>query len=187
MSNYRQITDEIRAFLATADRACTPELTSLASEFAILCQEANGRLRRCIDYLRHGRRSEAIQLGESQPLLLDVVTALEFPEIDDWQQVCTAYGLALGAGDDGSGPRAQRSLRPGANPGRVACAATFARLVAGDRWQRLTVLRELSRRDLRNPAWQEDIRALEQRACGKYRLKRWPRLRPGNSRRSIAS
>src|SRR5579859_6359233 len=90
MSDYRQVTDEIRAFLATADRARTPELSSLATEYAALCQEANGRLRRCLDYLRHGRRSEAIQLAESQPLLLDMVTALDFPEIDDWQQVCTA-------------------------------------------------------------------------------------------------
>lgn len=163
MSDFRQVTDEIRAFLATADRARTPELNSLATEFAGLCQEANGRLRRCLDYLRHGRRSEAIQLAESQPLLLDVVTALDFPEIDDWQQVCAAYGLA----------RSARVMMEAARELNEAYAPeqTLAELLARQRSlalsraplaQRLTVLRELSRRDLRNPAWQEDIRGLEQ-------------------------
>lgn len=163
MSDYRQTTDEIRAFLSTADRARTPELNSLANEYAGLCQEANGRLRRCLDYLRHGRRTEAIHLAESQPLLLDVVTALDFPEIDDWQQVCAAYGLSRSARVM---MEAARELNEAYAP-EQSLSALLARqrslaLSRAPLSQRLTVLRELLRRDVRNAAWQEDLRTIEQ-------------------------
>ncbi len=97
MSDYRQVTDEIRAFLATADRARTPELNSLATEYGRCARRRTNASGAVSIILRHGRRTEAIQWAESQPLLLDVVTALDFPEADDWHQVCNAYGLPRSA------------------------------------------------------------------------------------------
>ncbi len=163
MADYRQTIEEIRTYLASADRAPVPGLNDLASAYASLCREANGRLRRCVDYLRRGHRSEAIHLAECQPPLLDMVGALDFPELAEWEQVCASFGL-------------ERAGRPMMEAGREVNEAyaeeqPMAELLARHRSlalsraplpQRLKIVRELAQRDARNPAWQEDVRALEQ-------------------------
>ena len=41
-----------------------------------------------------GLRSEAIQFAESEPRLLDAVTALDFPERTEWDELVGIYSLA---------------------------------------------------------------------------------------------
>ena len=94
MADYQFVVDRVRGFVTGADQTRTDALTEMAANFAELCQEANTRLRRCLDYLRRGLRSEAIHLAETHPNLLDMVAALDIPEIDEWEQLCAAYELA---------------------------------------------------------------------------------------------
>jgi hypothetical protein len=94
MADYQLVADRVRGFVTGADQTRSDALAELAANFAELCQEANARLRRCLDYLRRGLKSEAIHLAESHPNLLDMVAALDIPEIDEWEQLCAAYELA---------------------------------------------------------------------------------------------
>src|SRR5687767_9088108 len=94
MTDYNVVVDNIRAFLSSVDQTRTEGLADLASEYAALCREANARLRRCGDYLRRGMRTEAVHLAEAQPSLLDLVAALDFPELQEFQNTCSIYELS---------------------------------------------------------------------------------------------
>jgi len=63
------------------------------------------RLRHSSQYLQKGLRSEAIHLAEQAPSLLDLVAALDLPEVQDWAQICFQYDLpqapAVAAGSRG--------------------------------------------------------------------------------------
>src|SRR5947209_5418755 len=93
MSNHQQVVDDIRAFVRAVDQTNQSYLGDLASAYASLCREANDRLRRCVDYLHRGLRSEAIHLAEAQPSLLDLVAALDLAELEEWENACVMYGL----------------------------------------------------------------------------------------------
>ena len=56
MADYQLTIDKIRAFVSAADQTKTPQLVELATEYATLCNEVNGQLRKCTDYLRRGLR-----------------------------------------------------------------------------------------------------------------------------------
>ena len=48
---------------------------------------------KCQRLLQQGLRSEAIQLAEVQPRLLDAVASLDFPERGAWDELVQMYGL----------------------------------------------------------------------------------------------
>src|SRR5580692_2555580 len=94
MANYHQIVDQLRAFVQSSDQTRNAFLESLASSYAEACVEVNQRLGRCHRLLQQGLRSEAIQLAESEPKLLDGIAALDFPERADWDELVQIYELA---------------------------------------------------------------------------------------------
>src|SRR4051812_43580101 len=93
MPDYQQVVDAIRAFANSLDQTRSDEVPELATSYALLCREANDRLRRCADYLHRGLRSEALHLADTPPILLDMVAALDIPELPDWEKACFAYDL----------------------------------------------------------------------------------------------
>src|SRR5713226_10194189 len=93
MVDYQRVVDEIRSFLQSNDQALTDSLKALAVEYAGACQEVNQRLRRCADFLHQGLRSEAIQLAQAEPALLDQVAVLDFPERAQWEDLSLTYSL----------------------------------------------------------------------------------------------
>ena len=69
-------------------------LQGVAADYSLAIDEANERLRQCGALLRKGLRSEAIQLCELEPNLLDVVGILDFPERDTWSELLSLHGLS---------------------------------------------------------------------------------------------
>jgi hypothetical protein len=67
----------------------------LAEDFVAACQAANLRLQQCEAMIKAGDRHQAIQLAETTPNLLDVVTVLEFRGSDDWRAYCQQHGLPV--------------------------------------------------------------------------------------------
>jgi hypothetical protein len=65
----------------------------LAEDFIQACHAANVRLQQCEAMIQAGDRHQAIQLAETPPNLLDVVTALEFAGCDDWRNYCQQSDL----------------------------------------------------------------------------------------------
>jgi hypothetical protein len=162
MADYQTVVDRVRAFVAGADQTRTDDLTELATAYAGECREANLRLRRCVDFLRRGLRSEAIHLADSQPNLLDMVGALDIPEIAEWEQLCATYDLA----------RPMRMMVDAAQELNEAYAEEEPlqsllqdhRLLALGRMplkNRLEIIRELAAADPANPCWPEDQEIFE--------------------------
>ena len=163
MPDYQQTAAGVRSLVQAIDQTNTPEGAVVAGAFAQVCREANERLRRCVDYLRRGHRSEAIHLADCQPKLLEMSAALDVPEIGAWENLCAGYGWM----------RAERILVDAAQELNEAYAVEqpLKELLARHRWlalarapldQRLLALRQLAKLDPNNPAWERDVTAFEQ-------------------------
>jgi len=67
----------------------------LAADYAAACQTVNLRLQQCEGMIKAGDRPQAIQLAETTPNLLDLVTALEFHGCDEWRGYCRQNSLPI--------------------------------------------------------------------------------------------
>jgi hypothetical protein len=68
----------------------------LAEDFAGACHAANLRLQQCEAMIKARDRQQAIQLAETAPNLLDLVTVLEFSSSDNWRIYCQQNSLPAG-------------------------------------------------------------------------------------------
>jgi hypothetical protein len=161
MLDYQRIVDDLRSTLYVTGEG-VDFLRAAAGEYAAACEEANERLRLCGERLRQGLRSEAIQLCEIEPNLLDVVASLDFPEREQWQAVARRYGIA-------PPPRLLVEVAAELNEAYaleqpLAALLQQHRLLAlarGPLRQRIAVLRQLAEVDSHNRVWQEDLLLLE--------------------------
>ena len=67
----------------------------LAADYAAACHATNLRLQQCEAMVKAGDRPQAIQLSETAPNLLDLVTALEFRGSDEWRSYCQQNSLPV--------------------------------------------------------------------------------------------
>jgi hypothetical protein len=73
-----------------------PEIApKLAEDYAATCHATNLRLQQCEAMIKAGDRPQAIQLAETAPNLLDLVTVLEFRGSDEWRAYCQQNSLPL--------------------------------------------------------------------------------------------
>jgi hypothetical protein len=162
MSDYRRIVDELRSFAQASDQTYTDSLKQLAAEYGAACEEVNLRLRRCEDFLQKGLRSEAIHLAQAEPVLLDVLAALDFPERAEWEKVALAYGLPppprLRTETAAALNQAYADERPLEHLLRQHRLLALSRAPLGTR---LTLMRQIAAADLNNPIWAEDIATFE--------------------------
>lgn len=187
MADYNQVVDDIRGFLAAADQTRSDGLRDLAAAYSQLCREANERLRRCGDYLRRGMRSEAIHLAETFPPLLDVVAALDMPELEEWEQLCAMYEL----------PRpvrvqietAQELNQAYALEQPVQTLLAQHRILAISRAplsHRLRVMRALAEHEPTSPWWDDDVRLFEAARMKEVRSEAASAVRDRNGERISA-
>lgn len=162
MPSYHEITDQIRSFVQATDQTRSPAMEALAAAYAEACGETSRRLSRCQWLLQQGLRSEAIQLAESEPKLLDAVAALDFPERSDWDELVDIYGLA-------AAPRIQTGGAEFLNEA-YALEDPLQDLLKSHRRlalsrapikDRIAVMRKLAAQDPNNLIWTEDLRVFE--------------------------
>jgi hypothetical protein len=96
----RKITDVLQH---VGNAAIAPKL---AEDFAAACHAANLRLQQCEAMIKAADRHQAIQLAETSPNLLDLVTILEFRGSDDWRGYCQQNALGIADRIDGRSVRA---------------------------------------------------------------------------------
>ena len=65
----------------------------LAQEYADLCRAANRRLEQCAVMIEAGQSLQALQLAETPPPLLDMITVLSFRQAAQWRAYCQAHQL----------------------------------------------------------------------------------------------
>jgi hypothetical protein len=162
MPDHYHIVDQVRALAQSTNQVRGAGLDGWAAAYSQACAEVNERLVRCQRLLQQGLRSEAIQLAEIEPRLLDSVAVLDFPERPAWDELTAAYGL------------------PSAARVRVEAAAflneAYAQedplqnllrnhrrlaLMRAPLKTRIGVLRKLVSHDANNPIWTDDLSALE--------------------------
>src|SRR5258708_3350990 len=97
MPDHYQIVDQVRALAQATNQASRTGLDGWAAAYAQACAEVNERLQRCQRLLQQGLRSEAIQLAEIEPRLLDSVAVLDFPERPAWDGLVSMFGLPVAA------------------------------------------------------------------------------------------
>ncbi len=73
----------------------------LAGDYSAACHAANLRLQQCEGMIKAGDRHQAIQLAETSPNLLDLITVLEFRNADDWRSFCQQNSLPVAERIDG--------------------------------------------------------------------------------------
>src|ERR1043166_935080 len=73
----------------------------LAGDYAAACHGANLRLQQCEAMIKAGDRHQAIQLAETAPNLLDLITILEFRNADGWRSYCQQNALPVAERIDG--------------------------------------------------------------------------------------
>jgi hypothetical protein len=91
----RKITDLLRQV------GNAPVAPKLAEDFAAACHAANLRLQQCEAMIKAKDRLQALQLAETAPNLLDLVTVLEFLGSDEWRDYCQEHALAVAERIDG--------------------------------------------------------------------------------------
>src|SRR5580698_9437324 len=81
--------------IAEAMAAPSPDAQTakLAQDYAELCRAANRRLEQCALMIEAGQRLQALQLAETPPPLLDLITVLSFREAADWRAYCQSHNL----------------------------------------------------------------------------------------------
>ena len=67
----------------------------LAEDYVTACHAANLRLQQCEAMIKAGDHQQAIQLAETTPNLLDLVTVLEFRGSDGWRGYCQQNTLPV--------------------------------------------------------------------------------------------
>ena len=163
MADYHQIVEQIRMAVHSGDPGVNGRLAGLATAYADACSEAAQRLGRCHRLLQQGLRSEAIQLAESEPKLLDALAILDFPERPDWDDLVQMRGLSAAPRIPLEPARLLNEAYAEEDPlqdllrrhRRLALQRASLRI-------RIAVLRQLAAQDPGNPIWSEDLRAFEQ-------------------------
>jgi hypothetical protein len=162
MVDYQRIVDEIRSFLQSTDQTLTDQVKEWAGAYAEACKEANARLRRCEEFLQKGLRSEAIHLAQAEPVLLDLLGTLDFPERSQWDEVLFTYNLP-------SAPKLNIASAEALNEAYTAVLPLeqllrkhrLLALVRAPLPERLAVMRQIAQIDTSNPVWSEDIGEFE--------------------------
>jgi hypothetical protein len=162
MADHQRVVDDIRSFLHSSEQSYSETLSVLATEYVEACQEANQRLRRVEEFLRQGLRGEAIHYAQSEPVLLDVLAVLDFPERALWDEVAKVYSLpappALRLATAEALNRAYAEAEPVANLLKQHRLLALARAPLNER---LAVMRQLAEQDSGNLVWEQDINEFE--------------------------
>lgn len=169
--DFQRVAEDVRVAL---DAAGGPDSVTLlsdeafellrdsAADYAAAVEEINERLRDCGKLLQKGLRSEALQLCELEPNLLEVVAILDLPELPHWIEKLRAYDLAVPpavnlevATELNAAYAIEQPLRAILRKHRIQALARSP-LPA-----RIQTLRELAALDGDNLVWQDDLRSYE--------------------------
>lgn len=156
------VIDQIRGILKGRAPISREMLEPLLVEYSEQVVRVNERLQRCEGLLRKGLRSEAIQLADLEPRLLDEVALFDFPELEDWEEILRFYGLDVPASLLLDAALQLQDAMLSEQP-LNAVLKQHRRLAiarAPLSW-RLKVLRQIARLDPGNPNWGEDVEAWE--------------------------
>lgn len=166
LDEINELVTEIQQLLVSEAAASEEELMDLAGRHEDLILEITKRLKAVDGLLQKGLRSEAIELAEREPSLNEVVIALDFPELDAWNELLASHEMQpIPVLPEGVAADLNDAYGVSAPVERLMQKHRTSALSRAPIAQRLQILRKLAVADKDNPAWPQDIREFE-----KFRL-----------------
>ncbi|HIF00511.1 MAG: hypothetical protein ABGZ23_29720 [Fuerstiella sp.] len=163
LAEIQELLESVRVTLASSMNPDRKQLDQLHGELDTEIRTANKRLRECDTLLADGHRSEAIQLAEQEPNLLELVSILDFPELPEWNDFVAELGLTVT-------PELQIDIATDLN-GAYADDEPLERLMRRFRVHslaraplrsRIDILRQIAKRDAGSAYWKDDLKSYEQ-------------------------
>lgn len=162
MSDVHELIESIRVTLASSLDHNREELEELHASLDGYVRSANKRLRECDGLLANGHRSEAIQLAEQEPNLLEFVGILDFPELDEWNDFVAEHGLKVA-------PELQIDIATDLNHAysddtpleRYLNKLRVYSIGRAPLRSRIEILRKIAKLDVESPHWQDDLKSYE--------------------------
>jgi len=162
MSDVHELIESIRVTLSSSLNHKREDLAELHDQLDDYIRTANKRLRECDGLLANGHRSEAIQLAEQEPNLLELVGILDLPELVEWNDFVAEHGLKVApelqieiATDLNHAYSDDTPLERYLNRLRVYSIGRAPLRI------RIDILRKISKIDVESPHWQEDLKSYE--------------------------
>ncbi len=163
MADLFELIEQVQVTLSSSHVPEKDQLHSLHKSLDNEIRNANKRLRECDALLAGGHRSEAIQMAEHEPALLDVVSVLDFAELPEWNDYVAELGLTvtpdllvdvaadlnLAYVEDAPLERHMQQLR-------------LYSLARAPLRNRIDLLRKIARLDVTNSVWETDRRSYEE-------------------------
>jgi hypothetical protein len=78
---------------AASQPSSDTQTAKMAQDYAEVCRAANRRLEQCAIMIEAGQFLQALQLAETPPPLLDLITLLSFRQSAEWRNYCQAHQL----------------------------------------------------------------------------------------------
>lgn len=163
ISEIHELLESVRVTLSSSMNPNREELDRLHGELDNEIRMANKRLRECDALLAEGHRSEAIQLAEQEPNLLEVVSILDFPELPEWNDFVAELGLTVT-------PELQIDIATDINGAysedepleRLLRKFRVLSLARAPLRSRIDLLRQIAKRDPGTSYWKDDLRSYEE-------------------------
>ncbi|MCA9262102.1 MAG: hypothetical protein KDA61_22950, partial [Planctomycetales bacterium] len=160
LPEYQRLVDQIRT--AVFNPVDVDEAAELAGQYGAACTQLNERLRGCQQLLTQGLRSEAIEIAEAEPHVLDVAAVLDFPELGPWREQLAAANvnrppevLIDAAAALNEAYALERPLEALLAKHRLAALAQAPLSL------RIDLLRQIADLDDQNSLWRQDLVAYE--------------------------
>ena len=163
MADLYDLIERMQVTLASSNRPAKEQLRELHGELTDHIRRINKRLRECDGLMAKGLRTEAIQMAEQEPPLLDVVAILDFPELPEWNDFVAELGLTVA-------PDLQIEIaadlnRAYSDDGPLKSHLRRFRLSSLSRAPlrtRISLLRKIAEIDSGNPIWETDLKGYEE-------------------------
>ena len=162
MSDIHELIESIRVTLTSSLNHKREDLTELHDQLDGYIRSANKRLRECDGLLANGHRSEAIQLAEQEPNLLELVGILDLPEIVEWNDFVAEHGIKVA-------PDLQIDIATDLNHAysddtpleRYLNRLRVYSIGRAPLRTRIDILRKIAKIDIESPHWQDDLKSYE--------------------------
>jgi hypothetical protein len=163
MTDLFELIEHVQVTLASSRVPEKDQLLSLHKTLDHEIRNANKRLRECDALLVSGHRSEAIQMAEHEPALLDVVSILDFTELPEWNDYVAELGLTVT-------PELLVDIAADVNLAYVEDAPLERHLqrlrlysiARAPLRTRIDLIRKIAQLDVTNPVWETDRRSYEE-------------------------
>jgi len=156
------VVSEIKELMVFGQAANPGRVLGVATEYNALVQDAVRRLGECCDAVNKGQYAQAIFLADSTPVLLDLISVLDFDGAQSWNALARHFGApSCAAFNAGSVQMLQDAYTH--HEALEPLQKKYRRLAmkGGSVTEKLDVLRRVRKLDPSNPNWTQDIGALE--------------------------